>query len=347
MLKRYQRKTGGNWYLRGTVAGHSIHESTGTSERRIAEAIRIRREAELLERRAYGPKATVTFAEAALTYLESGGEGRFLTQILRHFGPDTLLAQIDNATVNRAALAIYPDARGATINRQLITPISAIINMAAKNDLCSPRHFKRRADDRKRLRWLTPEEAERLIAAAPPHLLAPLGLLLGGGCRTGEALALDVSTFYPNTGEAYLPDTKNGHPRMIRLPTRALDMVLSQDIPDVGPICRTPKGMPYVIRENGGGQIAGAFRKACEAADLGPEVTPHVLRHTWATWFYAQTRDFGGLLDLGGWQKADMANRYRKIPPSDLAGRLFAHGWDFTIGGIGPEKATNIRQFRI
>lgn len=72
-----------------------------------------------------------------------------------------------------------------------------------------------------------------------------------------------------------------------------------------------------------------AFNKARDAAGLGDNVTPHVLRHTWATWFYAQTRDFGTLMDQGGWSKADMANRYRKLAPDDLSERLLKHGWDF------------------
>jgi len=343
MLKQYQRKKGGNWYLRGTVAGFSIHESTQTHHRATAEAIRIKRESELLARRAYGQKATITFAEAALTYMQAGGEARFLQPILLFFGGDTRLQDINNAAISKAAKAIYPKARPATINRQLITPISAVINTAAQDGLCDPKRFKRQPDDRKRLRWLTPREAERLINAADPHLAPVLALLLGGGCRTSEALSLDASTYYPATAEAYLPDTKNGHPRMIRLPARANDMIKAAGVPEIGPICRTPRGKPYVIRKNGGGQISAAFRKAIDRAGLDDDITPHTLRHTWATWFYAQTRDFGGLLDLGGWQKADMANRYRKAPPEDLGAKLHRYNWDFTRGQGTALPLTNAR----
>lgn len=138
MLKLVRRHKGGNYYLRGTVAGQHIYESTGCGIRSAAEAIRIRRESEILARHACGKSATLTFAAAALTYMESGGQARYLTRILRHFGPDTLLEDIDNATVNTAASALYPDAAPATINRQLITPISAVVNMAAENDLIVP-----------------------------------------------------------------------------------------------------------------------------------------------------------------------------------------------------------------
>jgi len=85
--------------------------------------------------------------------------------------------------------------------------------------------------------------------------------------------------------------------------------------------------------------VADHDRQIADLAGLGADVTPHVLRHTWATWFYSQTRDFGGLLDLGGWRKADMAQRYRKIAPADLPARLMAHGWDYTQTGAGPAYA--------
>jgi integrase len=75
--------------------------------------------------------------------------------------------------------------------------------------------------------------------------------------------------------------------------------------------------------------MAEAFGKVREAAGLGEDIVPYTLRHTWATWFYARTKDFGRLLDLGGWNKADTANRYRKAAPADLGNRLLEHGWDF------------------
>ena len=57
------------------------------------------------------------------------------------------------------------------------------------------------------------------------------------------------------------------------------------------PAFLTPDGQPYVARENGGGQMAGAFNKIRDAAGLGEDVVPYTLRytlrHTWATWFYA------------------------------------------------------------
>jgi len=329
MLKLVRRKKGGPYYLRGTVAGSAVYESTQCSGRAEADAIRIRREGELTARHAYGKAATLTFSEAALTYMESGGQGRYLAKILQHFGPDTLLDDVDNAAVNAAASALYPVAAAATINRQLVTPISAVVNMAAENDLTRYRKFKRRKTPPGRTRWLTPEEAERLLTCAAPHLVPILFALIGTGARVSEILGTEAQHYYPATGEIWLPDTKNGHPRMITLPGRAAAALAASAPPEAGRIFLTPKRLPYILNDTRGGQIKGAFDKARDAAGLGPDVVPHSLRHTWATWFYSATKDFGGLLDKGGWQKSDMANRYRKIAPADLAGRLRDHGWDF------------------
>ena len=335
-LTIFRRQESGNWYIRGTVAGRRVYQSARTDDRALADAQRIRIERKILERASYGREATTTFAEAALTYLETGGEGRFLKKILEYFGPDTLLADIDNAAVSRAARALYPKAAPSTINRQLVTPISAVYKLASEDGLCPPRVFRRRKGDRARLRWLTPEEAERMIVALTTdhplrrHALRPFAFFLGSGARPIDGIRLQVQTFYPATGEAFIPRSKNGEGRMVRLPRRALDLMLQRPLPQRGPLLTTPKGKGYVARQNGGGQFKSAFDRARRAAGLEDDVTPYTLRHTWATWFYAQTRDFGALMDQGGWKKADMANRYRKIAPEDLASRLHAHGWDFT-----------------
>lgn len=85
-LKLCKRPKSPNWIMRGTVRGQSIEETTGTSCKATAEAIRIKREGELLTESVWGKTHTMTFAQAALDYTEAGGEKRFLTPLVRHFG---------------------------------------------------------------------------------------------------------------------------------------------------------------------------------------------------------------------------------------------------------------------
>lgn len=347
LTRRTDKKTGkkaGNFYIRGTVQGQSIFESTGTSHRPTAEALCLRRETEIRDRGSLGKAATLTFAEATLTYMETGGESRFIKLILEYAGPDTLLTEIDNDWINNAAAELYPNAVSATVNRQLITPVSAIYNLASDGGLAPYRRFKRRKVKKTGLRWLTAEEAELLLSNCDDHLKPIATFLLGTGARTSEALSIEAPFFYPKTGEVYLPDVKNEHPRMLQMPRRALDTLLATRPPEVGRIFLTVKGTPYKIYEGHGGQLRRRFTEAVKKSGLdvkGPhKVTPHTLRHTWATWFYSMTKDFGGLIDLGGWEKSDMANHYRKMAPADLPDRLLAHGWDFTALGTNLNATT-------
>lgn len=346
MLKLIQRSGTGNFYLRGNVAGTNVYRSTGTSDPKAAENIRIRTEAELLERASLGRKATVTFAEAALNYLNSGGEGRFLPPILKHFGARTRLSEIDNGLVNQAALKLFPKAGPATINRQLITPIRAIMTMAAEDGLCAPIKLRSRPVKSRKTRWLTPEEYDRLEAELDDHLKPILAFMIGSGARVRETLSLQAHTLYLDQGQAFLAETKNGDPRMVRLPSRSVELIQGFPLPATGTVFLTNKGLPYVIEDNRGGQIRRGFNKARDNAGLGPDVTPHTIRHTWATWHYAQNRDFGALLDLGGWSKADVANIYRKIAPDDLGARLYAHGWDYRPAGLLDAQAPPLRVVR-
>ncbi|MEL7090222.1 MAG: site-specific integrase [Pseudomonadota bacterium] len=324
-------KRGKIWHVRGTVAGQRIRESTGLGNRAQADAYRIKLQTEALERHAYGRQVRLTFAQAALPYIEAGGETRFLGPILQHFGPDTLLADVDNDAVNACARALYPDAAPATINRQVITPISAIINMAADDGKCAPRRLRRRKAAAPRKRWLTPAEAEALITAAAPGTAAQIAFLLGTGCRTGEMLALDRADLDLEAQEAFIAQTKNGHARRVLVPTRAKRMLATLGLPELGRVFRTPKGKAYVIRQNGGGQIAEAFGQARTAAGLGAAVTPHVCRHTWATWFWAHNKDLVQLMARGGWETAGIAMDYTKLAPAGLGAELFEHGWDLRV----------------
>jgi len=180
-LKLFRRAPGGAWYIRGTIAGQRLYESTGCLQKSAADAWRMRREQEISERHSRGPAATFTFAAAALAYIEAGGETRFLRPILEYFGPALRLDDLDNAALVRAAAAIYPHAAPATINRQLITPVSAIVTMAAEDGRAQYRKFRRLKGARARTRWLTPLEMDRFLDQAGAHLVPILAAMVGTG----------------------------------------------------------------------------------------------------------------------------------------------------------------------
>ena len=183
-------KRGRYWHLRGTVRGIVIRETTGCAEREDAEEVRVKREAETIERSIHGASATATFIEAAVMYLEAGGEARFVEPLTTHFSM-TKLGRIDQTAIDRAAKVIYPDAAPATHNRQVYTPMGAILHFAAERGLCDWRKIRRPKQPSGRVRWLEPDEAERLIDSCSTHLKPLATFLFYTGARLSEALYLD------------------------------------------------------------------------------------------------------------------------------------------------------------
>lgn len=103
-LKRYPARSP-YWYVRGTVAGVIVSESTKTADRGLAEQYRQKREREIYEEAVLGRVRPATFADAVTAYLEHGKSGRFLTPLLDHF-TETPLPAIGQAALDRAGLAV-------------------------------------------------------------------------------------------------------------------------------------------------------------------------------------------------------------------------------------------------
>ena len=57
MLKKFRR--GKTWYVRGTVRGVDVYETTGTADATRAEEFRARREAQLWDRAVVGERGTI------------------------------------------------------------------------------------------------------------------------------------------------------------------------------------------------------------------------------------------------------------------------------------------------
>jgi integrase len=283
----------------------------------------------------------LSFAKAAELYEKSGGEVRFLPKLIRYFGHDTWIDEIDEVMIAKAANDLLPGAKPDTKRRQVRVPIRAIQNFIAGNR-------RQKSTDVRRVRWLTPEEAEKLLAAANDpdsaglrdpnrETLRKISFMLGTGAGPAETMSLDAKGWNPSTRQWWLDGTKTVYrPRFVVLPRRTIELI--GEVPKTGVAFPAPNGTPYKLRPNRGAQMAVAFNKVRDAAGLGPDVVPYTLRHTWATWFYAQTKDWAALLDQGGWGRSDTANRYRKIAPADLANRLLAHGWDFRTEDTAPVR---------
>lgn len=329
-LKLVRRPRSPYWYIRGSIRGVSIEESTGLVDRKAAEDVLTLRAAEIVKRSIHGDSATRTFAEAALSYMEAGGERTHLAPLLKHFGK-TVLARIGQAEVEEAAKKLKPGAAPATVNRHIYTPIAAILHHAARKGWCDKPVIARPKQPKGRIRWITYEEAERLIEAAAPHLRPLVIFLLSTGARLSEALYLQWRDVDLSAGQVVFHDTKNGESRGVPLHARAVAALASLEWDRKGAVFRRPAGkirktgrlwIPYEDREGaGGGQVKTAWAGMLKRAGI-KDFTPHDCRHTWATWHYKANRDLTALMELGGWKSADMVLRYAHVNTSHLAGSI-------------------------
>ena len=146
-LKLIRRRGRANWFIHGTVRGIAVREGTKTDNREAAEAIRAKREWEILQRSVHGAQATATFLEAAVSYMEGGGEEKYLALLIDRIGAIPL-AKIDQDFVDKLARTMHPGCANSTLVRTVYTPISAVMHHAAKRNLCTLRSFERPKEPR-------------------------------------------------------------------------------------------------------------------------------------------------------------------------------------------------------
>lgn len=333
MLKLVKRKGSPFWIARGTINRQRIERSTGC--RKKDDARRVCDEIAAEEtRNAAGATGPLRFDQAVAIYLTERPNARYIAPLLRHFTV-TPVAAINNAAMRKAANALYPEAQAATIRRQLYTPMKAILNLCAYDDLCAVPKLKAPAGGKSRTDFLLPAQAEGILqhlsGLAARQEAVMVTLMLGQGVRVGEAVALDWADVSLDARYAILRDTKNGEERRITLIDRTVAALSTIQRPS-GPVFLRADGQPFRASDPagaGGGQIRYHFTAAVESIGLDKhKFTPHICRHTWATWFHAQTRDQIRLKDEGGWKSTQWL-RYTKLGTPDLGEIARQHGWDF------------------
>jgi hypothetical protein len=84
--------------------------------------------------------------------VKAGHSKRFLSPLAEHFAT-TPLTRLDQAAIDQAAAALYPGAGPATRNRQVYTPVSAILRHAGVSIVIRRR---KGAQGTPRTAWLDP-----------------------------------------------------------------------------------------------------------------------------------------------------------------------------------------------
>jgi integrase len=287
-IKLYQR--GKVWHYRGTVAGRRLRGSCQTTFKEVAA--RQIAEIEIKQWKCHhdGPQAVLTFAQAALAYRAAGKPTRFLSRI-EDYWRDTLVRGINPGLIRQMAIELYPNATGATRNRQAIVPCQAIINYAAESELCPYIKIKRFKTEKRVKEPFTIEWVEAFRRHASPQLGALALFMFVTGARVSEALRIWPEDVDFKAQTAIIRKTKISEGRIVHLP-RALIVALA-DIPKIG-------GRPlflYTSRNN----CYRVWDTAVKRAGI-KRLTFHSGRHGFATKALRSGIDPKTGAWLGGWK---------------------------------------------
>lgn len=326
----------GIWQAVGTVAGRRIRKSLKTRDESTAAELCAAYEAKLWKRSAYGEEAVRTFEEAAVSYLEHGGEGRFLKLIIKHFKGRTL-GTIKPGELRTAAIALYPNAGPATRNRQGIIPARAVILHGHDLGWCPsikvkqfevPKSRKHKAVDRA---WIDAfmREADKSLL---PHLSALALFMHQTGARVSEAVRLEGQHVDLPNRVVVLEKTKTGawSPRELttELVARIGGLKPKTDVRVFG--YTDPKAVNRVAK------------RVAKRAGIEQLSTHSFGRHSFGTNALAATGDVKGVMDAGDWKSAKLF--METYVHSRNAARTIAAKFDEQTGPLDINKAKSLKR---
>ncbi|AOJ36554.1 integrase [Burkholderia sp. AU33423] len=341
-MSLYKRKTSPNWQykLYPPGGGTPIQGSTGTRDKAQAQEFHDRLKVDLWNQARLGTKPRHSWNDAVVRYVgERAGLASLETSKIhlrwldRHLS-GVALADIDRNRIDAIALAKRQEPRTVRTRhgivetdravsdgtvRRVIGVLKSVLNAAVEWEWLERAPVTKRAKIvSKRIRWLTPAEAERLLAELPAHLADMARFSLETGLRRANVtglrwsqvdLARRVAWIHPDQAKARKAIT-------VPLSDTAIAVLRRQRANPRAPACAdsvfTYRGKPVYQT------ATAAWAKALQRAGLS-DFRWHDLRHTWASWHVQRGTPLQVLKELGGWETMEMVQRYAHLSADHLA----------------------------
>jgi integrase len=334
------RKRGKTWHVRGTIRvgieTRLVKEhSTGCHRRADAEAYRTRLEAEVrhdLLNGALGQLRRLTIADAGLAYLARPG-GVKSYDLWRVEQINAFVGEVSISNAN-AAWSEFKRRRCAGLSPATVDRFRAVLQAVlghAAQDLGTvpPKIGRGERIGIRRIRFLSPEQQERLLLSYASHVRPIAEILCLQGLRIGEALRLDWEHVNWAADSLFLSETKNGEPRTVTLHPQVRKSLhrlwIARGSPGEGRVFLNRLGRPYADTRRyklpGGSPIRRAHATACTRAGIS-NFRVHDWRHHWACRCVMSGIDLETIRQEGGWKSLRMVERYATVSAEHRAAAM-------------------------
>jgi len=218
---------------------------------------------------------------------------------------DLPLASVRTTTIDDFVDEVRGSIKDSTVNRKL-TNVHSVLKYAHDREwIAKMPKFTWHAEEEGRVRWLTPEEEDRMFgflrAWGEDEVARFLTVLLDTGMRRGELLNLEAKNVDGPWVRLWVNKTKKA--RSVPLTERAQ--------------AELAYGLPFKLDENKLRQVWAKLRVAMKLED-DEDFVLHALRHTAATRTLAKTGNIAMVQKLLGHRKIETTLRYAHISDDDL-----------------------------
>ena len=320
-MSLFKRKNSPNWWVKFTHNGRRLQQSTGTADERKAREYHDKLKASLWDQDRLGIKPSRSWNEAVVRYLAETTHKASQSDDKAHLRwVDKFLGGVELGSINREVLDRIFSARQAdgkansTVNRTMEV-VRAVLRRAANEWEWLDRvpRVRMLPEPNRRVRWITREEADRLIAVLPKHLAAMARFSLETGLRRSNVTGLEWSQVDLARRTAWIHPDQAKARKAIAVPLSAAAVVLLRE--QIG------KHATHVFSFRGKPLRQAntkAWRSALEKVGI-ENFRWHDLRHTWASWHVQAGTPLHVLQELGGWECVEMVRKYAHLSTAHLA----------------------------
>ncbi len=312
------------WWMSITYQGKQVRRSTGTSDKRLAEAVRVGiiegRFFDKLEEneRIFSEMMERYQREYVIRKASQESYCYYIKNLLPVFGHYTLVEITPKRIVEYKAKRYGEKVTPATINREMAI-MKAAFNLAIKEwEWCRVNPVSKVSMEKERNlrgRWLSDEEEARLLAASPPWLAEIITFALHTGMRLGEILSLTWEGVNLFRRTVMVFRSKNGERRTIPINQTVLELLVEKS--KVRPLKTSYVFYSQAYTRIDHHNLGRAFRPAVKAAGI-EDFRFHDLRHTFATRLVQAGVDIYKVQRLLGHKSLAMTQRYAHHYPESL-----------------------------